>query len=783
MRPISGFRRSTAGRSLISFVLVFLVCLAVHPSPGRADDAWGIFIVDGVRYANIGAAYAACTAAAYSRCEIWDYNLIVANGGAGEAMNSLPWDPNGSTSNGYVPFELHLGPGTLKICDAGCSTGFTFVVPRLSKVTGAGRTSDTLAGGTVIQAGSSFPTTGHNTLVRIGDADNSNSFGTLLSSVTVDCNYKSGCGGIENSSAQEQSGLEHVNVVNYSYKGIYIHGPYAQNSHYTDVEVNGCLSSASCIIGTTPVIGATTVPLEIDNVPALRPIVGITVNPVDTVNSNIASVSWSATPTPARSTYTVGSTNGFAVGNYVSIQNVAPAATVLGSNFNGTFPIYAVVSGTVFSVAMPNPGYVATSNTGNAALVPEYDVLVCSGSSCTDSTVSPTTVTFVGPHFEHAQYGIDAQGQGTTLNLIGGSCPNIYGGVGAYSDVATCAQFESLIVSGHVENFYPGPATASSLTDNNFSYTTLDNFIQLYDIGAADTNSHRTRHCSETDCTDQVFELDVKNSGSATNGLKLTDATISTLGSAEPLLLAPTGFVEVDSAGTAAAPSLVLTDTTTGFSRPAANEWGFSSNGTGQFLFSGQGILLNGGADIYQFGPSYNAAADTGISRDGAGGLIAVGAGTTVGDESAFIRSAGPCRITAVTSVVTTGTTLCTFYLPAVAKAWYLSCNFLWGVSAGTSPSISFGVNAQQTPTGTTHMAGSILTNNTNSGVEGSVSLSSSGALTVVTASVGTSATSFQASMFGTLLASSTAGTFTVTATGTGTGFTGAISSGGCVLQ
>jgi len=168
-------------------MLVFAICVAGYPNPGLADVSVGIFIVDGVRYQNIGQAYADCTNLSgnyhYTRCEIWDYNLV-----NGEAMNSLPWDPNGGS--GYTPFDLHLGPGTLKICDSSggiCgSSGFTFVIPRLSRVTGAGRTSS-LAGGTVIQAGNLF-TANPKTLVQVGDADSTASFGSVLSNVTVDCN-------------------------------------------------------------------------------------------------------------------------------------------------------------------------------------------------------------------------------------------------------------------------------------------------------------------------------------------------------------------------------------------------------------------------------------------------------------------------------------------------------------------------------------------------------------------------------------------------------------------
>jgi hypothetical protein len=453
-------------------------------------------------------------------------------------MNSLPWDPSGIPANGYIPFDLHLGPGTLKICDTSCGS-FPFVIPRLSRVTGTGRTSDSLASGTVIQAGSSFPTTGK-TLVQIGDVDGSASFGTLLSSVTVDCNYVAKCTGLENSSAQEQSGLEHVNVVNYSIRGIYIHGPLAQNSHYTDLEVNGCLIQASCLITT---INNATVPLEIDNVPALRPIDGITVNPNKTVQYTITNAVFGTPDTTFTANNSLSSLTGTV---YVTISGVNP------SGYNGTYKVDAS-NPTSFQVKIgTNPG-MYTSSSGKAAVVPTDDVLVCSD-TCPDTgdTASPTPVTFIASHFEHGGFGVDAKGSHTTLDLIGSSCPN-----SSSSDIAVCAFLEggaSAIAGAHIENFYPGPATVWGLQDDNFSYTTHDSFIQLYDIGAA-SGSNRTRHCSEPDCPgDQIPSLVLYGSGGT--------ATISTTGTNQQLVLSPpgTGFVEINNAGAAANPSLVLTD-------------------------------------------------------------------------------------------------------------------------------------------------------------------------------------------------------------------------------
>jgi hypothetical protein len=492
-------------RALVWSAALIAVCVTGYPRSGRADVSIsvGVFIVDGFRYKTIGDAYSACTTAAYTRCEIWDYNLIVANSGNGEVMDSLPWDKNGSGT----PIDLRLGPGTLKICNA-CTVPnqFTFVVPRLSHVTGVGRTSSGVVGGTVIQAGTNFS---NGTLVQIGDGNGSSpSFGSMLSNVTVDCNYVASCIGIENFNGQEQSGLEHVNVVNYATKGLYIHSANAQNSHYTDVEVNGCLISGACIMTSA------TVPLEIDNVPALRPIEGITVNPV-----NIRTLNPLGTATYVSPNAEIAVTSSsFVAGNWVSIANVGV------NGYNGT---YQLTTGTNSSkLVYPVPGPLGSSSGGTASLVPTYDVFICSGASpCTDTTPNPTPVTFVGAHFEHGQYGIDAHGASTMLDLIGGSCPNTSG----YSDVATCVRLENPIRSAHIENVYPGPATVAMLVDDNFSYTTNDQYIQLYDIGSLGSN--RTRHCSEPDCSDQVTSLVVYGGGGT--------ATIQGPGSGTPTLTLP----------------------------------------------------------------------------------------------------------------------------------------------------------------------------------------------------------------------------------------------------
>jgi len=86
------------------------------------------------------------------------------------------------------------------------------------------------------------------------------------------------------------------------------------------------------------------------------------------------------------------------------------------------------------------------------------------------------------------------------------------------------------------------------------------------------------------------------------------------------------------------------------------------------------------------------------------------------------------CRVTAGDiTLSTSATNICSFSLPAVAKPWAWQCQIPWAVTAGTTPTLSIGVNASQTPTGTTNASAEIKTTNTNTATEATVSLSAFG--------------------------------------------------------
>jgi hypothetical protein len=273
-------------------------------------------------------------------------------------------------------------------------------------------------------------------------------------------------------------------------------------------------------------------------------------------------------------------------------------------------------------------------------------------------------------------------------------------------------------------------------------------------------------------------------------GLQFTGAagaatTLSTSTANAGITIAPNGTGPVTlNAGVAANPSLqwVGFATNTGIWSSAANTlvWQSTGNNVAAFLSTGFGI-----ANTRVFGVSStnaaNGALTLGFSAQGSGAgtqVMALGNGTAA-DETGLLRSANICRISADVTLSTSATNICSFTLPNVTKVWAVKCNIGWAVTAGTTPTIAFGVNASQTPAGTTNIFGNILTTNANVGTEGSAALSASGAVNVLTSpTLTTSATLFQATLFGTLNASATTGTFAITSTGTGASFAGAVKAG-----
>jgi hypothetical protein len=206
------------------------------------------------------------------------------------------------------------------------------------------------------------------------------------------------------------------------------------------------------------------------------------------------------------------------------------------------------------------------------------------------------------------------------------------------------------------------------------------------------------------------------------------------------------------------------------------NPYGIFEAGTAKNQLGGNTVF---GAP-FGAGPSLGVL-DVAFSRP-APGLMALGNGTA-SDETALFRSGNACRITADVTLSTSATNICSYSLPAVAKAWAWQCEFIYAVTAGTTPTLSVGVNASQTPTGTTNGTVNIYTSNTDVGVQGSAPISTSGATNLgTTGTLTPAATIFQGNSYGTLLAPGTAGTFAITMTGTGASFAGVVKAGSTCL-
>ena len=236
--------------------------------------------------------------------------------------------------------------------------------------------------------------------------------------------------------------------------------------------------------------------------------------------------------------------------------------------------------------------------------------------------------------------------------------------------------------------------------------------------------------------------------------------------------------------GTQANPAISFTGhTNMGFWIPATNVVCLIAFSTDRcdYDFSGGNLAMEAGS-VFAFSTSSTdatQAADVGISRLGPN-IVGVGTGAA-SSEAGFLRDGNTCRITSdVSLTVNVANSFCSFSLPALSKSWAYRCDLIWAITAGTGTNtFSLGVNPSQTPNATTNVSANILTTQTGTSTQGVAALSASGALNVLTSPTYTpAATLEQASAFGTLSASGTAGTFAITATAAGTTVTAAVKAG-----
>jgi hypothetical protein len=153
-----------------------------------------------------------------------------------------------------------------------------------------------------------------------------------------------------------------------------------------------------------------------------------------------------------------------------------------------------------------------------------------------------------------------------------------------------------------------------------------------------------------------------------------------------------------------------------------------------------------------------------------------------------LFKVANACNISSDVTLSTSTTSFCTFQLPNIQRSWSVHCDLLWSVTAGTTPTIAFGVSPVVAPNSSSNFYGSVWTTNpsntTQTGTAAPVAVTAAGNTNIVTsAALTTAATVFSGSLVGTLNAAAASGNFSITATGTGASFAGVMRNGtGCYL-
>jgi len=346
------------------------------------------------------------------------------------------------------------------------------------------------------------------------------------------------------------------------------------------------------------------------------------------------------------------------------------------------------------------------------------------------------------------------------------------------------------VTAGHVATFVNGStiqdggATGSGTVTNTGGSLTSNSVV----LGAG-TNDTKV---STGITTNGASELDLGLNGTASGVLGFNGSTSGKATLTAPAVagtttnpIASTNAISVP-AGAANGPAL-LVGTGSGLYQRASNVLDFTVNSTGvwEMQLASNSIVFGGSTGVYAWNSGgLNTATDTGLSR-AAPAVVSVGT-STQGDESGLIRAGNACRVTAdITLPVNTATTVCSWSLPAVAKAWGWQCQIPWVISAGSGTNtLAIIANPSQTPTGATNGSAEIKTTNTNTATEATTAVSASGGTTLLTSpTITPAATVFMSSTSGTLLASGTAGTFAIQMTAAGTTATAAAKAGAtCTL-
>ena len=167
------------------------------------------------------------------------------------AIHTLPSTGGIIDARGFVgnqacavnPFSLTASNGLLLLGFTNFQTTAEWEIPSAYawRIVGSGRKSESNALNTTIQAQSSFPA--NTPVVRLGTG--TTAYGQSISNLTVDCNGQSEATGVYSTDIQEQSGVEHVSILNCPNRGVWMNGSgndgsgpfYAQNYSINDIYV------------------------------------------------------------------------------------------------------------------------------------------------------------------------------------------------------------------------------------------------------------------------------------------------------------------------------------------------------------------------------------------------------------------------------------------------------------------------------------------------------------------------------------------------------------------
>jgi hypothetical protein len=168
-------------------------------------------------------------------------SAITAMGSGGGIVDATQF--SGVQACAVNPFGTATGNGVLLLGNATFQTTAAWVVPSPYswRIIGTQRKAETSPQNTIIQAVTGFPVS--TPVIRLGNG--TPAYGQEISNLTVDCNSITGTTGIYSTDIQEESGVQHVTILNCPNRGLWMNGSghdgtgpfYAENYSINDLYV------------------------------------------------------------------------------------------------------------------------------------------------------------------------------------------------------------------------------------------------------------------------------------------------------------------------------------------------------------------------------------------------------------------------------------------------------------------------------------------------------------------------------------------------------------------